>query len=76
MIELEKKVPGKYNGETLDFIPLMTLVGVNHRQPILHMSKIMFHCYSIDESINLLAISSQSQGNPLPPPAHHARYRE
>ena len=34
----------------------MPLVGVNHRQPILHMSKIMVHCYSIDESINQFAI--------------------
>ena len=34
----------------------MTLVRVNHRQPILHMSKIMIHCYSTDETINQFSI--------------------
>ena len=42
--------------ETLDVIPLMSLVGVNHRQPILHMSKIMVHCYSTYRSMNKFAI--------------------
>ena len=42
--------------EALDVIPLMPLVGVNHRQPILHMSEIMVHCYSINKSINKFAI--------------------
>ena len=55
MIELFKiyiYIPGKDKWETLDVIPLMPLVGVNHYQPILHMSKKMVHCYSIYESIN------------------------
>ena len=59
MIELEKeniKVPGKDKWEKLSIIPLMPLVGLNHRQPILHMSKIMVHCYTTDETINLFAI--------------------
>ena len=30
----------------------MPLVGVNHLQPILHISKRMVHCYSTDEIIN------------------------
>ena len=34
----------------------MPLVGLNHRQPILHMSNLMVHCYSIDESINQFSI--------------------
>ena len=34
----------------------MSLVGVNHCQPILYMSKIMVHCYSTDESINQFEI--------------------
>ena len=34
----------------------MTLLGVNHGQPILCMSKIMVHCYSTDETINQFAI--------------------
>ena len=55
-IRKKNKVPGKDKWETLDVIPLIPLVGVNHRQPILHMSKIMVHCYSIDESINQFAI--------------------
>ena len=42
IIELEKvnrKVPGNDKWGILDVIPLMILVGVNHSQPILHMSK-------------------------------------
>ena len=37
-------------------IILIPLVGVNYSQPILHMSKIMVHCYSTYESINPFAI--------------------
>ena len=58
-IELGKenrKIPGKYQWETLDVIPLMTLVGVNNCQTILHTSKIMVHCYSTDESVNQFEI--------------------
>ena len=51
-----KKSPGKDKWETLVVIPLMPLVGVNCRQPILHMSKIMVHCYTTDETINHFAI--------------------
>ena len=39
-----------------DVIPFMPLVGVNNHQPILHIFKIMFHCYSMDGSINPFAI--------------------
>ena len=34
----------------------MTIVGVNHHQPIFHMSKVMVHCYTSDENINKFAI--------------------
>ena len=34
----------------------MPLVGVNHRQPILHMYKIMVHFYSTYETINRISI--------------------
>ena len=34
----------------------MPLLGVNHCQPILHMSNRMIRCYSTDESINKLSI--------------------
>ena len=59
IIELEKekkKVPGKDKWETLPVIPLITLVGVNNCQTILHMSKIMIHYYSTDETINQFSI--------------------
>ena len=59
MIELDKdnkKVPVKDKWVKHAVILLMTLVGVNHRQPILHMSKIMVHYYSTDETINQFAI--------------------
>ena len=36
--------------------PLLSLVGVNHFQPILHISKIMVHFYSIYEHINQFPI--------------------
>ena len=52
----KEKVPGKDKWETLDIIPLMPLLGFNHRQPILHMYIRMVHCYSIDESIDQFAI--------------------
>ena len=56
-MEKEKKqLPGKDKLETLDVILLMPLVGVNHPQPLLHMSKIMFLCYSTDETINQFSI--------------------
>ena len=34
----------------------MSLVGLKLRQPILNMYKIIFHCYTIYETINLFAI--------------------
>ena len=58
MIELEKekkKVPGKDKWETPATIPLIPLVGLNHRQDILHMPRIMVHYYSTDETINQFA---------------------
>ena len=37
-------------------IPLIPIVGVNHRLPIFHMSNIMVYCYTIGETINQFAI--------------------
>ena len=34
----------------------MTLVGVNHNEPILNMSKRMVHFYTTDETINQFTI--------------------
>ena len=60
IIELEKgdkKLPGKDKWKTLNVIKLMPLVGVNNRQLILHIFKIIIHCYYTDESINQHAIN-------------------
>ena len=37
-------------------IPLFPLIGVNHRQPIIHMSKITVYLYTTDEQMNKFAI--------------------
>ena len=54
--EKKIKIPGKDKWEALDVIPVLPLVGVNNRQLILNMLKIMVHCYSTDENINQFAI--------------------
>ena len=67
MIKLEKWnkiIPGKDKWETLDAIPLMPFVGVNHRQPILHISKIIVRWYSIDEIINQFVIGYMINPSP------------
>ena len=56
IIEKKIKIETKYRWETLDVIPLLPLVGVNHRQPILHMSKILVYMYTTDERINIFSI--------------------
>ena len=57
IIKIKEKVPGKDRWETLDVIPLLPLVGVNHCQSILYVSKIMVHIDSIDYStINIFSI--------------------
>ena len=53
---IEETNPGKDKWETLDVIPLVSLVGLIHCQPILHISKIMVHFYSTYETINQFAI--------------------
>ena len=52
----KEKTETKYRWETLYVIPLLSLVEVNHLQPILYMSKIMVHIYSENERINQFAI--------------------
>ena len=47
-----RKKQGKDKWERLAVIPLIPLLGVNHRQPILHISKRLVHYYSTDETIN------------------------
>ena len=56
-MEIEnKKIPVKDKWETPATIPLMTIVGVNHCHPILHMFKRMVHCYTTYETINQFEI--------------------
>ena len=56
MVKEKKKIETRYGWETLDVIPLLPSVGVNHCQHILHMSKIMVHIYSTGDRINPFAI--------------------
>ena len=35
----------------------MQILGVNHHLPTLHISKIMVHCYTTNETINQLSIA-------------------
>ena len=51
-----QKIEGKYIWETIDVIPLFPLVGLNHHQTILHMSRIMVYIYTTDEQINQFPI--------------------
>ena len=39
-----------------DVIPLLSLLGVNNRQPIIHMSKILVYTFTIDKQINQFLI--------------------
>ena len=40
----------------IDVIPILPLLGVNHSQPILHMSKILVYLYTTYKQINPSAI--------------------
>ena len=51
-----KKFQKKINWELPAFITIMQIVGVNHRLPILHLSKRMVHIYSTEKSIHKFAI--------------------
>ena len=42
--------------ELLTVIPLMPIVGVNHRLRILHLSKRMVHIYSTEKTIHQFEI--------------------
>ena len=42
--------------ETPAIIPLISILGANNCQPILHMSKRIVHCYTIYETINQFEI--------------------
>ena len=57
MIELakEKKKSEKDKWELPVVIPLIPIVGVNHRLPILHLYKIIIHIYSTEKTIHPFA---------------------
>ena len=40
----------------MDVIPLFPLLGVNHRQPLLYMSKIFVSVNTLEEGINQFSI--------------------
>ena len=65
MIELVKRKinPAKDNLEIPAVILLVPIVGVNHRLPILHLSKIIVHIYTKGKTIHQLAVSYMN--NPL-----------
>ena len=56
IVELEKKNPAKDKWEVPTVIPLIPIVGVYHRLPKLHMSKIMVHIYTTEKTVHQFAI--------------------
>ena len=50
------KSSAKYKLEIPAVIPLIPIVGVNNRLPILHMSKRMVHIYTTEKTVHKLAI--------------------
>ena len=68
IVKRGEKVLGKDIWETLDVITLITLIGVDNYQTILHMSKRIIRCYFIDKSINQFEI-----GYMISPPLHFNR---
>ena len=50
------KIPAKYKWEPPVVIPLMPIVGVNHRLLLLRMSKITVNIYTIDKTVHQFAI--------------------
>ena len=54
--KIKEKNPAKDKWELSAVIPLMQIVGVNHRLPILHMSKKMVHIYTTDKTVRQIDI--------------------
>ena len=42
--------------ETIDVISILPLLGINHRQPLIHMSKILVCIYTTEKKINQFSI--------------------
>ena len=57
MIESAKeKIPSKHKWELSAVIPLIPIVGVNHRLPILHISNRMIYIYSTEKTVHQFSI--------------------
>ena len=52
----KEKNPGKDKWELPSVIPLIPIVGVNHRLAILHLSKRMVHNYTTEKTIHQFTI--------------------
>ena len=52
----KEKILEKYKWELPAVITIMPIVGVNQSLPIIHMSKIMVHIYTIDKTVHQFAI--------------------
>ena len=52
----KNKIPAKNKVEIPTVTPLMPIVGVNHRLPILHLSKIMVHIFTTGKPTYKFAI--------------------
>ena len=50
------KISSKYEWEYCDVIPLLPLLHISHRLPILHMYKIFFYMKSIEKLMNPFSI--------------------
>ena len=51
-----KENPEKDEWKIPAVIPLITIVGVDHRPPIFYLSKIMVHIYTTEKNIDQFAI--------------------
>ena len=54
--KIKYKIPTKYKWGNCDVVPLLPLLGVNHRLPILHMSKTFFYINSAGKLIKNFTI--------------------
>ena len=52
----KEKILEKYKWELPAVITIMPIVGVNQRLPIIHISKIMVHIYTIYKTVHQFAI--------------------
>ena len=56
MIEFEKKNTTQRQMGKIDAIQLFLLLGVNHRQPLIHIYKILVYLYTTEKQISQFSI--------------------